>query len=89
LLLLIGCVCLADAFDYFVRDESNERFFSYNLKASIARARHQRLFNNMIFYVTPNVEPSKSIITELIQVAAGRVLTDRPTGAEIADYFDV
>ncbi|VDN54391.1 unnamed protein product [Dracunculus medinensis] len=68
----------SDTMDYFMRDDENEKCFGYNLKYSILRARCRKIFQDVMFYLTPSVEPSYSALSSLIILAGGKVLEDKP-----------
>ncbi|KAK6749888.1 hypothetical protein RB195_002103 [Necator americanus] len=73
-----------DTLDYFLHDEDQERHLGYNCKRSVVRARHRKLFEDVQFYITPSVEPSRTMLTRLIRLAGGTVHEDRPAPADIA-----
>ncbi|CAJ0606699.1 unnamed protein product [Cylicocyclus nassatus] len=73
-----------DTLDYFLHDEDQERNLGYNCKRSVLRARHRKLFEDVQFYITPSVEPSRAVLSKLIRLAGGIVHDDRPAPAEIA-----
>ncbi|KAL6740189.1 hypothetical protein Aduo_013570 [Ancylostoma duodenale] len=73
-----------DTLDYFLHDEDQERHLGYNCKRSVVRARHRKVFEDVQFYITPSVEPSRAVLTKLIRLAGGTVHEDRPAPADIA-----
>ncbi|PIO60780.1 hypothetical protein TELCIR_17715 [Teladorsagia circumcincta] len=73
-----------DTLDYFLHDEDQERHLGYNCKRSVVRARHRKVFEDVQFYITPSVEPSRAVLTKLIRLAGGIVHEDRPAPADIA-----
>ncbi|VDO32898.1 unnamed protein product [Haemonchus placei] len=73
-----------DTLDYFLHDEDQERHLGYNCKRSVVRARHKKVFEDVQFYITPSVEPSRAVLTKLIRLAGGIVHEDRPAPADIA-----
>ncbi|XGW31211.1 hypothetical protein V3C99_009849 [Haemonchus contortus] len=73
-----------DTLDYFLHDEDQERHLGYNCKRSVVRARHKKVFEDVQFYITPSVEPSRAVLTKLIRLAGGVVHEDRPAPADIA-----
>uniref|UniRef100_A0A914XLS9 PAX-interacting protein 1 n=1 Tax=Plectus sambesii TaxID=2011161 RepID=A0A914XLS9_9BILA len=77
-----------DAIDYFIKDHDNEQFFGYNVKLSVVKARQKRLFENMLFYLTPSVQPSKAVLHRLINAAGGKVLAEKPLCSKVADCIE-
>ncbi|KAK6056785.1 BRCA1 protein [Cooperia oncophora] len=75
-----------DTLDYFLHDEDQERHLGYNCKRSVVRARHKKVFEDVQFYITPSVEPSRAVLTKLIRLAGGTVHENRPAPAHIAVY---
>ncbi|KAK6054337.1 hypothetical protein COOONC_08158 [Cooperia oncophora] len=75
---------LDNTLDYFLHDEDQERHLGYNCKRSVVRARHKKVFEDVQFYITPSVEPSRAVLTKLIRLAGGTVHEDRPAPADIA-----
>ncbi|VDO66144.1 unnamed protein product [Heligmosomoides polygyrus] len=73
-----------DTLDYFLHDEDQERHLGYNCKRSVVRARHRKVFEDVQFYITPSVEPSRAVLTKLIRLAGGTVHEERPAPADIA-----
>ncbi|KAE9415960.1 hypothetical protein Angca_005385, partial [Angiostrongylus cantonensis] len=73
-----------DTLDYFLHDEDQERHLGYNCKRSVIRARHRKVFEDVQFYITPSVEPSRAVLTKLIRIAGGIVHENRPAPADIA-----
>ncbi|WKY05157.1 hypothetical protein Q1695_005852 [Nippostrongylus brasiliensis] len=73
-----------DTLDYFLHDEDQERHLGYNCKRSVVRARHRKVFEDVQFYITPSVEPSRAVLTKLIRLAGGVVHEDRPAPSDIA-----
>ncbi|KAK6749872.1 hypothetical protein RB195_002090 [Necator americanus] len=77
-----------DTLDYFLHDEDQEKHLGYNCKRSVVRARHRKVFEDIQFYITPSVEPSRAILTKLIRLAGGIVHEDRPAPVDIARCID-
>ncbi|KAK6020821.1 BRCA1 protein, partial [Ostertagia ostertagi] len=67
----------------FLHDEDQERHLGYNCKRSVVRARHKKVFEDVQFYITPSVEPSRAVLTKLIRLAGGTVHENRPAPAHI------
>ncbi|VDM64349.1 unnamed protein product [Angiostrongylus costaricensis] len=78
------CQQWMDTLDYFLHDEDQERHLGYNCKRSVIRARHRKVFEDVQFYITPSVEPSRAVLTKLIRIAGGIVHENRPAPADIA-----
>uniref|UniRef100_A0A0N5ANA8 PAX-interacting protein 1 n=1 Tax=Syphacia muris TaxID=451379 RepID=A0A0N5ANA8_9BILA len=76
---------IPDTIDYFVRDEDSEKSFGYDLKYSVLKARYRRVFQDVLFYLTPSVEPSFDELRLLIISAGGQVLQERPFPAFVVE----
>ncbi|CDW54594.1 zf-Apc11 and PTCB-BRCT and BRCT domain containing protein [Trichuris trichiura] len=72
-----------EAMQFIVKDEGNEKFFGFNVKLSIFRARQKRMFEKILFYLTPSVQPLPSILSEIVQTAGGSVLKQRPSSKKL------
>lgn len=55
-------------------DEKVEKIFDFHLKESLCRAHKQRLFRDLIFYFTPGVRPSKSVLVSIVVANGGHVV---------------
>ncbi|VDD95498.1 unnamed protein product [Enterobius vermicularis] len=69
---------IPDTIDYFVRNDDSEKAYGYDLKYSVLKARYRRVFQDVLFYLTPSVEPSFDELRSLIMLAGGEVLQDKP-----------
>uniref|UniRef100_A0A915KCG0 PAX-interacting protein 1 n=1 Tax=Romanomermis culicivorax TaxID=13658 RepID=A0A915KCG0_ROMCU len=77
---------LLDCLEFIVKDEGNEKFFGFNVKLSIFKARQKPLFEEIVFYLTPSVQPSPTILTDLIQTSGGTILQQKPSINKIMDF---
>uniref|UniRef100_A0A914CNJ2 PAX-interacting protein 1 n=1 Tax=Acrobeloides nanus TaxID=290746 RepID=A0A914CNJ2_9BILA len=75
---------LIDELEFFVRDSENERKYGFNLKNTIKRARHRKVFENITFHVSRGVQPAYDIICNLIIDAGGKVDRSLPTRKKLA-----
>ena len=55
-------------------DEKAEKIFDFHLKESLCRAHKNRLFKDLVFYFTPGVRPSKSVLVSIVAANGGHVV---------------
>ncbi|KAL1237049.1 PAX-interacting protein [Trichinella pseudospiralis] len=78
-----------DPVDFIVKDEGNEKFFGFNVKLSIWRARQKKLFEKLLFYVTPSVQPFPSVLGDLISTAGGSLIRQCPSSRMMLQLKDI
>lgn len=78
-----------DSLDFMMKDDDAERHLGFNLKVSVLRARHKKVFEDVTFYLTPSIDPSRDILARLIEVAGGKVDRERPDPKMLAHYIEV
>ncbi|ORX82056.1 hypothetical protein BCR32DRAFT_203130, partial [Anaeromyces robustus] len=54
-------------------DKINEKEFSFSLQESLNRSKQKKLLENMTFIITPNVFPSRVVLSRIISSAGGNV----------------
>eukprot|EP00092_Neocalanus_flemingeri_P028822 GFUD01031294.1.p1 GENE.GFUD01031294.1~~GFUD01031294.1.p1 ORF type:complete len:765 (+),score=231.03 GFUD01031294.1:287-2296(+) len=59
--------------EHMLNDPEVERKFNFNLAKTLARANRDKLFMGKIFYLTPSVQPSMQVLTNIITYSGGRV----------------
>ena len=57
---------------YEISDSKVEDKFEFNLAETLATKNRDKLFLGKTFYLTPNVEPSIEILTNIIECSGGR-----------------
>ncbi|XP_078364227.1 PAX-interacting protein 1-like [Oculina patagonica] len=65
--------------EFTVKDAFSEDIYDMDLVTSLQRARTRPLLQDILVYVTQNVEPSPSSMKEIIQCAGGQVLPSVPS----------
>ncbi|XP_071955134.1 PAX-interacting protein 1-like isoform X2 [Antedon mediterranea] len=70
---------ILDETNFVLADKEAEVTFNFNLKESMMRSKHCKLFQNLIFYLTPGVKPGIDMMRDIIESAGGRVLISRPS----------
>lgn len=73
---------------YGLKDEKGEAALSCNIAESLKRAQVRRLFQDLVFYVTPSVVPPVCELTTIIESAGGGVAKKRPSLKHIASTID-
>ncbi|KAG8067173.1 hypothetical protein GUJ93_ZPchr0005g14892 [Zizania palustris] len=79
--------CLLDEKTYVLRDAKKEREISFSMPISLAAAcKHPLLLGKRVF-VTPNVKPSREVVTGLVLASSGQPLKriGRSTMKEVID----
>ncbi|ORX53841.1 hypothetical protein BCR36DRAFT_410986 [Piromyces finnis] len=56
-----------------LKDELNEKEFSFSLQESLKRSQQKKLLENLTFIVTPNAFPSLSVLSRIISSAGGKI----------------
>merc|ERR1712079_261083 len=58
---------------FTMEDPVVEAKFNFSLAKTLSRASRDKLFSGKVFYLTPSVEPSMSVLTNIITASGGRV----------------
>ncbi|KAF7837166.1 PAX-interacting protein 1 [Senna tora] len=66
--------CFIDEKNYILRDAKKEKEFSFSMPVSLARASQFPLLEGHKVLITPNVKPSKEIISSLVKVVQGQAV---------------
>ncbi|KAJ7380910.1 PAX-interacting protein 1 [Desmophyllum pertusum] len=74
-----------DPSEFTVKDSFSEDIYDMDLITSLQRATTRPLLQDILVYVTQNVEPSPSSMKEIIQCAGGQVLTTVPSQQYLAE----
>jgi PAX-interacting protein 1 len=61
-----------------LRDEKMETTFNFGLRESLQRAHDKKLFQDIMFYMTPGVEPTKTVLSNIARSCAGRIVDSLP-----------
>ncbi|OUM56241.1 hypothetical protein PIROE2DRAFT_19232 [Piromyces sp. E2] len=56
-----------------LKDKLNEREFAFSLQESLKRSQQKKLLENLTFIITPNVFPSRTVLSRIISSAGGKV----------------
>jgi len=54
-------------------DRLNEKEFAFSLQESLSRSHQKKLLENLTFIITPNVFPSRVVLSRIILSAGGKV----------------
>jgi len=54
-------------------DKLIEKEFSFSLKKTLNSSKHKKILENRGFIITPNVSPSREVLTRIIISAGGEV----------------
>ena len=57
---------------FSMEDPVVEAKFNFSLAKTLSRASRDKLFSGKVFYLTPSVEPSMSVLTNIITASGGR-----------------
>ncbi|KAJ2849717.1 Mediator of DNA damage checkpoint protein 1 [Coemansia brasiliensis] len=63
---------------YTIQDQVAEKHWGFRLSESIRLSHERRLLEGITVFVTPNVEPTFSILKPLIEIAGGEAVTSLP-----------
>ncbi|XP_074571242.1 uncharacterized protein LOC141827812 [Curcuma longa] len=66
--------CFMDERNYILRDYKKEKEIGFNMSISLSRARQCPLLQGKMVFVTPNVEPSRELVTSLARASCGQVV---------------
>ncbi|XP_033118535.1 PAX-interacting protein 1-like isoform X2 [Anneissia japonica] len=70
---------ILDEANFVLIDKDAEGVFHFNLRESMRKSKLRKLFQNMIFYLTPGVKPGIDMMRDIIESGGGRVLHSRPS----------
>ncbi|XP_042421045.1 uncharacterized protein LOC122009095 isoform X1 [Zingiber officinale] len=73
--------CFMDERIYILRDYKKEKEIGFNMSISLSHARQCPLLQGKMVFVTPNVEPSRELITSLAEASCGQVVETIGTAA--------
>lgn len=74
---------------FAVRDNSTESAFCFKLHESLRRSNQKKVFKDLTFYLTPDVTPSKAILSEMIESAGGKIVKALPPISSILRFINV
>ena len=58
--------------EHMLNDPEVERNFNFSLAKTLARTNRDKLFMGKVFYLTPSVQPSMQVLTNIITFSGGR-----------------
>ncbi|MCL7029697.1 hypothetical protein MKW94_025536 [Papaver nudicaule] len=68
--------CLIDEKNYILRDPKKEKEIRFSMPVSLARARKCPLLQDKQIFVTPNVKPSRELVSDLAKAVRGQVVEE-------------
>jgi hypothetical protein len=78
-----------DAEDFVLRDVAAEKVFGCNLRHTLVESRLHPIFENICFYVTPNVKPSRHELHSIIEAGGGTIDKAQPSRFTLQKYLEV
>ncbi|XAR58489.1 hypothetical protein NMG60_11013897 [Bertholletia excelsa] len=66
--------CFIDEKNYILRDTKKEKDIGFNMPVSLAHARQHPLLKNRRVFISPNIKPSKELISCLINAVQGQAV---------------
>uniref|UniRef100_A0AC34GYA2 BRCT domain-containing protein n=1 Tax=Panagrolaimus sp. ES5 TaxID=591445 RepID=A0AC34GYA2_9BILA len=80
---------LVDSDDFVLRDINAEKILGCNLRHTLVEARLQPIFENICFFVTPSVKPSRQELQSIIEAGGGTIDKAQPSRFTLQKYLDV
>ncbi|KAI3880816.1 hypothetical protein MKX03_034717 [Papaver bracteatum] len=68
--------CLIDEKNYILRDPKKEKEIGFSMPVSLARARKSPLLQDKQVFITPNVKPSKQLVSDLAKAVHGQIVEE-------------
>ncbi|KAI3864021.1 hypothetical protein MKW98_031613 [Papaver atlanticum] len=68
--------CLIDEKTYILRDPKKEKEIGFSMPVSLARARKSPLLQDKQVFITPNVKPSKQLVSDLAKAVHGQIVEE-------------
>ncbi|XP_023738364.1 uncharacterized protein LOC111886366 isoform X1 [Lactuca sativa] len=68
--------CIIDEKNYILRDAKKEKQIGFSMPVSLSRATTHPLLKDRRVFITPNVEPDREMIKNLIKAVHGQVMED-------------
>ncbi|KAI3985961.1 hypothetical protein MKX01_039043 [Papaver californicum] len=68
--------CLIDEKNYILRDPKKEKEIGFSMPVSLARARKSPLLQDKQVFITPNVKPSKELVSDLAKAVRGQIVEE-------------
>ncbi|CAI9300528.1 unnamed protein product [Lactuca saligna] len=68
--------CIIDEKNYILRDAKKEKHMGFSMPVSLSRATTHPLLKDRRVFITPNVEPDREMIKNLIKAVHGQVMED-------------
>ncbi|XP_026456575.1 uncharacterized protein LOC113357412 isoform X2 [Papaver somniferum] len=68
--------CLIDEKNYILRDPKKEKEIGFSMPVTLARARKSPLLQDKQVFITPNVKPSKQLVSDLAKAVHGQIVEE-------------